>query len=90
VPPPGEVAAVAAWALLHSPLLLGHLKASLWRVFSGYAVAALLRAFAWVVHRPLATLGRPADAAAGDAAADTRGRLDTAVDIDVSVVGDCR
>lgn len=40
VPPPGEVAQ-AAWALLQSPQLLGHLKASLWRVFSGFAVAAV-------------------------------------------------
>jgi NitT/TauT family transport system permease protein len=40
VPPPSEVAQ-AAWALLHSPQLLGHLKASLGRVFSGFAVAAL-------------------------------------------------
>jgi NitT/TauT family transport system permease protein len=41
VPPPSEVA-LAAWSLLQSPQLLGHLKASLWRVFSGFAVAALV------------------------------------------------
>ncbi|ELX12853.1 putative ABC transporter permease [Janthinobacterium sp. HH01] len=40
VPPPGEVAQ-AAWELLHSPQLLGHLKASLGRVFSGFVAAAL-------------------------------------------------
>jgi len=40
VPAPSEVAQ-AAWSLLQSPQLLGHLKASLWRVFSGFAVAAL-------------------------------------------------
>jgi NitT/TauT family transport system permease protein len=41
VPPPSEVAQ-AAWSLLHSPKLGEHLRASLWRVFSGFAVAALV------------------------------------------------
>ncbi|SEN81707.1 NitT/TauT family transport system permease protein [Duganella sp. CF517] len=41
VPPPTEVAQ-AGWALLQSPQLLGHLKASLARVFSGFLVAALV------------------------------------------------
>ena len=41
VPPPTEVAH-AGWALLQSPQLLGHLKASLARVFSGFVVAALV------------------------------------------------
>lgn len=40
VPPPNEVLA-AAWSLLHSPQLLQHLGASLSRVFSGFAAAAL-------------------------------------------------
>jgi NitT/TauT family transport system permease protein len=40
VPSPSEVAQ-AAWSLLQSPQLLGHLKASLWRVFSGFAAAAV-------------------------------------------------
>jgi NitT/TauT family transport system permease protein len=40
VPGPAEVAQ-AGWALLKSPQLLGHLKASLLRVFSGFAVAAV-------------------------------------------------
>jgi NitT/TauT family transport system permease protein len=41
VPPPTEVAH-AGWTLLQSPQLLGHLKASLARVFSGFLVAALV------------------------------------------------
>jgi NitT/TauT family transport system permease protein len=41
VPPPTEVAH-AGWTLLQSPQLLGHLKASLLRVFSGFLVAAVV------------------------------------------------
>jgi NitT/TauT family transport system permease protein len=41
VPSPEEVAG-AAWALLHSPVLLSHLTASLSRVISGYLTAAVL------------------------------------------------
>ena len=40
VPPPTEVLA-AGWSLLHSPLLLSHLGASVSRVFSGFMAAAL-------------------------------------------------
>jgi len=41
VPPPREVAE-AAWALLHSPKLMHHLGNSLYRVFAGFGIAALL------------------------------------------------
>ncbi|NRR28745.1 ABC transporter permease [Oxalobacteraceae bacterium] len=40
VPPPAEVAS-AGWALLQSPLLLTHLKASLLRVFCGFLLAGV-------------------------------------------------
>jgi NitT/TauT family transport system permease protein len=39
VPPPGEVLD-AAWALLNSPRLVDHLRASLLRVFSGFLAAS--------------------------------------------------
>ncbi|MES2935698.1 MAG: ABC transporter permease, partial [Pseudomonadota bacterium] len=41
VPPPNEVLQ-AAWSLMQSPKLLSHLGASLSRVFSGFAVAAVV------------------------------------------------
>jgi NitT/TauT family transport system permease protein len=48
VPSPEEVAG-AAWALLHSPVLLSHLTASLSRVISGYLAAAILGVILGVV-----------------------------------------
>ncbi|MGZ5779594.1 MAG: ABC transporter permease [Burkholderiaceae bacterium] len=41
VPAPNDVL-TAMWSLLHSPKLLTHVSASIYRVFSGFAVAALL------------------------------------------------
>lgn len=41
VPPPTEVVQ-STIVLLHSPKLLSHVGSSLWRVFAGYGVAALL------------------------------------------------